>query len=260
MTVSTSSTSFIVTHNGSFHADEVVATAILRLCEIDYPVVRTRDEGTIMIASIVLDVGKVLDPSSGRFDHHQYRGGLATAGLVWEHYAPVEASVKAKVYQDLIADIDRIDTGDRRPAAGEFSFSHAISSFNLEDIMSSEQDEAFDMAVQFALQVLKNQIRIAQKWASDMVKVKAVIDALETECQIPVFDEYLQGMGESAKAAGCLRYVYPSGGTWRLQITEGAPALSEGLEAVDGVTFVHAARFIAGTTTAELAEALAGCH
>lgn len=253
-------TGFIVTHNGSFHADEVVATAILRLCGNTMPVVRTRDEATIASASIVLDVGKVLDPSSGRFDHHQYRGGSATAGLIWEHYAPVSEAVKAKVYADIIKDVDAIDTGDRRPTAGEFSFSHAISSFNLEDIMSSEQDEAFEQAVQFALQVIKNQIRIAQKWASDMDKVKAVIDALETECQIPVFDEYLQGMGEAAKSAGCLRFVYPSGGTWRIQITEGAPALSEGLETVDGVTFVHAARFIAGVTSRELAEALAGCH
>lgn len=80
----------IGTHNGIFHADEVVAIAILCLHYKDYEIiiVRTRDENVLALCDICVDVGE------GKYDHHQrgfdsYRDNnvlYASAGLVWRDF------------------------------------------------------------------------------------------------------------------------------------------------------------------------------
>lgn len=74
------------THNGKFHADEVMATAILK--EIfDIEVVRSRDPDVLKDLEIIYDIGE------GEFDHHQmdkrYRDDgipYAACGLIWERF------------------------------------------------------------------------------------------------------------------------------------------------------------------------------
>jgi len=81
----------IGTHNGIFHADEVVGIAVLELALIgeDMHVVRTRDRDELSQLDIVIDVG------GGWYDHHKpgfdFRRPTgekyASAGLVWHKYA-----------------------------------------------------------------------------------------------------------------------------------------------------------------------------
>ncbi|MFL0266986.1 MYG1 family protein [Candidatus Clostridium radicumherbarum] len=53
----------IGTHDGRFHADEVMATAILKeIFEVE--LIRTRDSAVLDMVEIVYDVG------GGQFDHH----------------------------------------------------------------------------------------------------------------------------------------------------------------------------------------------
>ncbi|MEX2369220.1 MAG: MYG1 family protein, partial [Candidatus Paceibacterota bacterium] len=64
----------IVTHNGSFHSDDVLAVAALEMYltkqgEEETEVLRTRAKQTIEQADYALDVGGIYDPQSGRFDH-----------------------------------------------------------------------------------------------------------------------------------------------------------------------------------------------
>jgi len=128
---------FIATHHGTFHADEVMATVMLK-CLPEYeglPVVRTRDPADIDKAKIVVDVGGTYEPSSHRYDHHQktftntYSQDypeikLSSAGLVFKHFgeAVIEAlcgqlsekamiAIKAKTYDTLIRELDALDNG-----------------------------------------------------------------------------------------------------------------------------------------------------
>ena len=85
----------IVTHNGPYHADDVVAVALLQ-CLPDWrhaPLVRTRDEEVIRTAAMVVDVGGEYAPERGKFDHHfdgsPQRGDgnlYAAAGLILRHF------------------------------------------------------------------------------------------------------------------------------------------------------------------------------
>ena len=59
------------THSGSFHADDVLAAAALRLVNPSLPILRTRDQAQLDAADILFDVGRVFDAATCRFDHHQ---------------------------------------------------------------------------------------------------------------------------------------------------------------------------------------------
>lgn len=87
----------IVTHSGSFHADELLAVATLQIF-LDkeghsVQILRSREQHIIDQADIVCDVGGVLDPTRGRFDHHQREGvgernGIpySSFGLIWKYF------------------------------------------------------------------------------------------------------------------------------------------------------------------------------
>lgn len=88
----------LVTHNGSFHSDDIFACATLALAlerhGESFEVVRTRDEEMIKNGDYVFDVGGVYDPEINRFDHHQVGGAgkrdngieYASFGLVWKKF------------------------------------------------------------------------------------------------------------------------------------------------------------------------------
>ena len=79
------------THSGSFHADDVLAAAALRLANPALTILRTRDQAQMDAADILFDVGRVFDPAACRFDHHQLEykeareNGIpfSSFGLVW---------------------------------------------------------------------------------------------------------------------------------------------------------------------------------
>lgn len=129
----------IVTHDGVFHADEVIATAMLKLSIYIEEVIRTRDEDIINSAKnnedyIVLDVGGEFEPRLNNYDHHQASFLLknikseilySTAGLIWKDYgyALIHAIapnandyhqdlIYNKMYKDIISVLDAHDNGN----------------------------------------------------------------------------------------------------------------------------------------------------
>ncbi|KAJ3416640.1 hypothetical protein HDV05_000922 [Chytridiales sp. JEL 0842] len=130
----------IVTHSGTFHADESLAVFLLRQTK-DFAgsrLIRTRDPAVIAQADVVVDVGGEYIPEKLRFDHHQ-RGftetfdskhdiKLSSAGLVYKHFGKqVMAKVLewpetdsrldllyTKIYDDLIEGFDGNDNGVSR--------------------------------------------------------------------------------------------------------------------------------------------------
>lgn len=102
----------LVTHSGTFHADDVCAYAILADLYPEAALERTRDPARIAHdpeGSVVFDVGGVYDPDQRRFDHHQADAptrpdGLAYAsfGLVWEHLGREWLSTRQGLPSDLV--------------------------------------------------------------------------------------------------------------------------------------------------------------
>ncbi|MBX4210712.1 MYG1 family protein [Candidatus Parcubacteria bacterium] len=113
----------IVTHNGSFHSDDVFAVAtLLFVIDADFEIIRTRDEAIIEEADYVVDVGGIHDPHKKRFDHHQVGGAgkrhnsipYAAFGLVWKHYGESitkDVEISESIDEFLVTPLDAQDNG-----------------------------------------------------------------------------------------------------------------------------------------------------
>lgn len=116
----------LITHNGSFHADDIFAAATLSLLlekrGESFEIIRTRDEEIIKNGDYVFDVGGIYDEKTNRFDHHQVsfkekrENGIwySSFGLVWKKFGiELVESEKAVniVDKHLVAPIDASDNG-----------------------------------------------------------------------------------------------------------------------------------------------------
>jgi uncharacterized UPF0160 family protein len=115
----------VITHSGSFHADDVCAVSVLSLLykkngsEIE--VTRTRDAALIAAGDIVLDVGGKYDDAKF-FDHHQQGGAgarpngipYASFGLIWKHFGEEycgSKNVAEKFDKFFVQGVDAVDNG-----------------------------------------------------------------------------------------------------------------------------------------------------
>lgn len=171
----------LVTHEGSFHADDVFACAVLQIyldsVGEDYKIIRTRDENIIAKADIVFDVGGIYDPEKNRFDHHQKgRAGeresgimYAAAGLVWKHFGEKLVKNKEsffaldkKIFQPLDAsdngqDLVKSLYGDIFP----YSIPSIVGVFNLSWREEGDSLKEFKELVFIAKKILKREIEQA---------------------------------------------------------------------------------------------------
>lgn len=82
----------IATHDGTFHADETIACAILTYIFENASILRSRDPQELEKADLIIDVSGINDDR--HFDHHSREFTLkrsngicyATAGLMWEKF------------------------------------------------------------------------------------------------------------------------------------------------------------------------------
>lgn len=153
------------THNGTFHADDVVAYVILSELYPDAELTRTRDMNTLSNLDIVFDVG------GGALDHHtrdkEFRNSgipFAAAGLIWRKFgkdliAKMEPDLSPadveKTHQNMdasfVSGLDAIDNG----ITPETSFpipnlADAVHWFNPGWDTVDEEDGAFLQASRFA--------------------------------------------------------------------------------------------------------------
>jgi len=113
----------LVTHDGSFHSDDLFATAVLSIVYGGkITVIRTRDLELMSTADVVYDVGGVYDPEANRFDHHQKEGAgqrengipYASFGLVWKKYGEQiceNKKVADMIDKRIVQYIDAVDCG-----------------------------------------------------------------------------------------------------------------------------------------------------
>ncbi|KAJ1018546.1 hypothetical protein NDA16_004828 [Ustilago loliicola] len=215
----------IITHSGTFHADEALAVNLLRTLPrfSSAPLARTRDANIIDSGSIVVDVGATYDPATHRYDHHQrgfeevfdseHSTKLSSAGLVWKHFgkeivathlkiqdeAVVELLWK-KLYDDFVEAIDGVDNGisqypnDLKPKyKSRTDLSARVGYMNPswnEKWDGAELDARFEKASAMAGAEFFQ--RLDYTWKSWLPARQIVVDALEKRKgpQVLVFDQF----------------------------------------------------------------------
>lgn len=279
----------IVTHDSSFHTDDVFAVATLLLLVGEAEVVRSRDPEVCATADYLVDTGMKYDPEKNFFDHHQPEGAgkrengipYASFGLVWKEYGEKLAGGKreAEIIDKYL--IQAIDAHDNGVVTAEPKFED-LHQYNMGDFFNSfinlRDPEAlhktFIQVVDIARELLSREIKIAQKLIKDQDKVLVLYNESKDK-RLVVMTEALIGWREVlGNTPDAIYAIYPRpDGHWSIgTIQNGSyvPRKSlpyswaglagkelERITGVSGAIFCHRALFMAAAETKEAAVTLA---
>lgn len=234
------------THNGTFHADDVFATAFIKMLNPNIIIIR----GSIVpenFSGIVYDIG------DGEFDHHgisEYRNNkipYAAFGKLWRCFAPL-------IYDKYIVDsIDRkfislLDLSDN--TGSKDSLCIAIGALNPCD--DSSGDKEFEEAVRIATIFLNKLIEQENSILLEEKEVKKAYEKSKNK-EIIVLNKHLH-FTESLPVTKAIYVVFPSkrGG----YSAQGVPINNDTVELKkpfpkkwltslpDYLTFCHKSRFL----------------
>lgn len=250
-------TKTIVTHSGTFHADEITAIALLHVFTDDvYFTTRHPHQAELPKADYTIDIGGKLDPKLGLFDHHQYELGMSSAGLIWQHLGLQEDYPQVSALIELV---DQNDVGIRKAKAHEYP--RIIGAYNSADVyndtkqfklfcdalevaktvlksMKEAQDQQDETEQVIGMMIFSNQMSIAHK--------KEPTDYLEAPKYLIGWDKFLNG--EKTPHIRCLMWPKSEDSDeWHAQII---PTVSgeyglhgRRFDPCDTMTFVHANGF-----------------
>lgn len=267
-------------HDGTFHADEITACALLLLFDLidEDKIIRTRDLHLLAKCEFVCDVGGRYNPKEKLFDHHQvdYQGPLSSAGMILQYLRDIDLlTVNGYDFfnQSLIMGVDAHDNGRDPLIPGYSSFSHVISNFTpiRYDCTAEEQDRAFHQALQFTCEHLR---RLWERFNYTQSCREIVADCMAKSQRCLLFDRSLPWIETFFELQGtdhpALFVIMPSGNHWKLrgipptyqdrmkvrlaQPLEWAGLLDEDLKRVSGIpgaVFCHKGRFISVWETQE---------
>lgn len=214
-----------ITHSGMFHADEVLATAILERAFENFGVVRLSSvPKNVPSRAIVYDMG------GGAFDHHQLTGAgkrnngvpYASAGLVWQEYgmAALQGTNNAQAIWDtldycLVQKVDAVDCGYISKDCQDkvFTLSQIVLDFNPVWNKPYLSNQAFEQAVGMMRQVLLNAINHAAATLNAKEQVMQAIDVAEQGVLVlPMFMPWRDSVLDphNLKASSIQFVVYPS--------------------------------------------------
>lgn len=231
----------LATHSGVFHADDVLAVAMVSFL-FELEVVRTRSSVEIESSDIVIDVGGEYDSGNNRFDHHQKGGAgfrdngvpYASAGLVWLKYGEEICKavlgseyffdyqkISQLVDKNLVTGVDARDSGMKTHYginnAEVYSFSDIITAFN-PVWYGSQNFGTFFNAVELAKVILANEIRRQAGSVLADTEVQKSIE-LSKGSRILLLEKYMPwSNGVTSFAPDVLYVVFPDpSGDWRVQ-------------------------------------------
>lgn len=197
--------SYLVTHSGGFHADELLSSAVLTKVFPDAQIVRSRDEAWITPAAdrIIYDVGRDYDADRLIFDHHQRNAPLrgdgqpfSSFGLIWQHFGReylcalgVPAAHVDQIQRDFdagfVLPVDLMDNGALSPSAAgpllaDLTLPVLLESLKpvFDDVGAEAETQAFHGALSIARAFVEASIRRkAAKYRAESIVLQAISDA-----------------------------------------------------------------------------------
>jgi uncharacterized UPF0160 family protein len=243
----------VYTHDTAFHADDVIAVAMLDYAGYTVSLTRTRNADILNEAkanpdAVVLDVGGVYAPDMLNFDHHQDMSLQSAAGLIYTHFKDVICPAEAQPYfAEFISAIDAMDTNrdnifatwDLLPK-GFRNTSSLIGAFNGDMSNPEEQMEQFATAVAFAKLIIGNEIKSGLRKAKSEAEYA---DRLILPNNVAVFDAFSTVWKRKAEHQFA---VLPHANGWQIQSADTSVAVvPESVAACEGFVFRHASGFMA---------------
>ncbi|MBK8980182.1 MAG: MYG1 family protein [Planctomycetes bacterium] len=264
----------IGTHSGSFHADDVLAVALVRVfVDAAARIVRSRDLDELARCDVVVDVGGRFDAEARRFDHHQadYDGPLSSAGMVlaWlERDGDVSAELAARLRFELVDYVDDVDNGRRQPDPRVPCLPSIVGSLTNDPGDGSDFDARFEIAVAFVAHYVRGIRAGVEQTSRAAHAVRTAMDDARAAGRRTLFlHDYLPWKAAYFEHGGAQHptdfVLFPAEGSWRIYAIPPAPGsfaqklplpaawaglTDSDLEAVTGVAgarFCHKNRFVA---------------
>ena len=233
----------LITHSGSFHADELFSSVVLTKLFPEAQIIRSRANLALVPAfnKIIYDVGGCFDPVAQIFDHHQRPCPLrddgqpfSSFGLIWHHFGLeylkemgvplVEMEAIHKMFDtDFVLPIDLLDNGLIEPSvAGQLSYLTLPSLLeSLKPAYDDPSPTGDDKAFFVALSILRHFVEAIILDFIAKARARAVVlEAIEKVgrsqiLELPQAMPYLSTLHE-AGASQILFVIYPGGADWRL--------------------------------------------
>ena len=273
----------VVTHNGIFHADELLACALLCIAygRDNVGIIRSRDSKVLEVATKnkdtwTIDVGNSYDPEILNFDHHMrdfdvtnsFGNKLSSFGMVVEEL--LRRSFFSEVRQQLLDFSNKVDLMDNGiEVAEDLLFLSVLNSYSDNEVIN------FYSALETAISYLRSLIN---KWKEERIINLRLNDSLGnmTEDGIIYNTDYIP-VDERANAIPEAKLVVykNKAGTYNIQsvnvgetkdFSVRCPAPSKWLGLRDNelirasgglpLTFCHVGGFLTVTSTDEIEEAL----
>lgn len=202
----------LITHSGSFHADDVFACATLSLMlekqGEQFEIIRTRNEEVIKNGDYVFDVGGVYNPETNRFDHHQKGGAgkrengieYSSFGLVWKHFGDKitnSSEVSKRVDEKLVQIIDAIDnaidiSNPIIPGVINYGIYDVVATFHPSyKEITPDCDTAFMEILTFAKKLLQKEIEKAQDQENIRQYISNAITKEVLDTKLLILNEYV---------------------------------------------------------------------
>lgn len=234
---------YLVTHSGGFHADELLSSVVLTRLFPQAELLRTRDRQKLVPSSdkVIYDVGGNFDAEAQIFDHHQRPGPLrddgqpfSSFGLIWAHFGreylaamdvPADdvETIHAKFDSKFVLPIDLLDNGAMEPSvAGPLSIltlPALLGSLKpvFDDTSPTADNDAFFAALPIARRFVEAQINnFAAKYRAQSIVIEAIARASTSPIlELPMGMPYRSALDQS-EADHMLFVVHPRGGDWTL--------------------------------------------
>jgi uncharacterized UPF0160 family protein len=251
-----SEVSRLITHSGSFHADDLFSYVVLSGLFPSARLLRTRDDAVLNHTrpdDIVFDVGMKFSAEERRYDHHQREkpsrpdgAPYSALGLIWKHHGRdylkanvafedegVVERVWKRIDQDFIFFIDCADNGvypkGVTPEATTTSISLMIEHFNpVFDDANPDYDKAFKDAAGICRKFLDARIKTEASYERARKVVLASIEEADDPRMIELprsldWNGHVFDLGN----ADILYAVYPAHGNWYCSAAKTAPGSFE---------------------------------
>ena len=222
----------IVTHDSSFHTDDICAVATLLLVLGDAEVIRSRDTEVYKTADYLVDTGMKYDPAHHFFDHHQPEGAgvrkngipYASFGLVWKEFGEQLAGGKkeAELFDKRL--VQAVDAHDNGVTTVEYKF-EGVEEYHLGDFFNSFVDSrdpdhiyaTFMYLVGIAKDLITREIAITKRLVVDHDKIASFYNESDDK-RLVVMSEDLRGWKDFIRGKPEVLYViYPRpDGKWTL--------------------------------------------
>ena len=249
----------IITHDGTFHSDEIFSIGLLMAFELkedqEVQIVRSRNENFLeehrsITDVFILDIGGDFNADLHNFDHHQdndYFKDKAAVRLVYDYLLAerkMEASIGKHLWENLIKLINQWDLGQEQKFVNYYHrpLPSLISSYNRTTEDLSEENIQFEKALRFGLEIVQNEIFSHQQYQDAK---RTFLQHRNINSHTVIFETFNPKHSSFLKQYRTIRfYIYPYKGNWAVAAVNSKKHPLPNCEYCEHLVFSHKNHFL----------------